>query len=105
MASVAATGSRPPMPWPLDWASDGPLQAVAEIFGHRPKSGDATGAALAAVEAELVVVGRAAFRVLQAMRQEEQPAAVRHGGHLLAPKRRGQDHHRPADVAFGQAEL
>ena len=47
---------------------------VAEFLGLGLEVGDGAGAALLAVEAELVVVGRAALGVLEAVRQQQEPA-------------------------------
>jgi hypothetical protein len=47
---------------------------IAQVFRHGAKVGNAARPTLAAIEAELVVIGRATFRVFQAVGQEKQPA-------------------------------
>ena len=77
---------------------------VAEFLGLGAEVADLAGPALLAVEAELVVVGRAALRVLQAVRQKHEPAVERNRRDLLAPELVGQHHHREAEVLLAEAE-
>ena len=99
----------------IDVAADDDLQddrrafgdqhLVAQLLGLALEVGDGAGAALPAVEAELVVVGRAALGVLQAVRQQQQPALERDGRHLLAPELVGDADHREAEILLAQAQL
>ena len=77
---------------------------VAELLGLRAEVADLAGAALLAVEAELVVVGGAAFGVLQAVRQEHQPAVERNRRDLLAPELVREHDHREAEELLAEAE-
>src|SRR5207249_1848479 len=63
-----------------DGGALGDEDLVAEVLGAGLEVGDGAGAALAAVEAELVVVGGAALGVREAVGQQQQPAPA--GGGL-----------------------
>ena len=68
------------------------------------KVADLARSTLLAIEAELVVIGRAAFRVLQAVRQEHEPPVERDRRDLLAPELVGEHHHREAEARLAHAE-
>ena len=69
----------------------------------RLEVGDGAGAALLAIEAELVVVGRAALGVLEAVRQQQQPAVEGDGLDLFAPELVGDADHREAEILLAEA--
>ena len=81
----------------------GDQHLVAEVLGLDLEVGDGAGAALPAIEAELVVVGGAALGVLEAVRQQQQPALEIDGLHLLAPELVGEADHREAEILLAQA--
>ena len=99
----------------IDVAADDDLQhnrrafrhqhLVAEFLGAPFEVGDGTGAALLAIEAKLVVVGRTPLGVFEAVRQQQQTAVERHGLNLLAPDFIGDAHHREAEILLTQPHL
>jgi hypothetical protein len=88
-----------------DWRPLGDEHLVAELLGLDLEVGDGAGAALLAVEAELVVVGGAALGVLEAVRQQQQAALEADGRHLLAPEFVAQGDHGEAEVLRAEAHL
>lgn len=78
---------------------------VAEVLGFDLEVGNRAGATFPAVEAKLVVVGGTAFRVLETVRQQEEPALEVDGLHLLAPEFVADADHREAEVLLAQAEV
>ena len=76
---------------------------VAEVLGLDLEVGHGAGAALLAVEAELVVVGGAALGVLEAVRQQQQAPLEIDGLDLLAPELVGEADHREAEILLAEA--
>src|SRR5215831_8200233 len=88
-----------------DGGALGDEHLVTELLGLRLEVGDGAGAALLAVQAELVVVGGAALRVLEAVRQQQQPALEVHGLDLLAPELVSQRDHGEAEELLAEFHL
>ncbi len=101
----------------IDVAADDDLQhdrrtfgdehLVAELFGPHLVVGDRTGAAFFAIQPEFVVLGRAAFGVLEAMRQQQHPSLERRREELPLPEEVADQHHHEAEIflrliQFGQ---
>ncbi len=70
----------------------------------RLEVGDGAGAALAAIEAELVVIGGAALGVLEAVRQQQQTALEIDGLDLFAPELVGDADHREAEILLAESQ-
>ena len=75
---------------------------VAQVLGLGLEVGDGAGPALAAIEAELVVVGGAALGVLEAVRQQQQAALEVDGLTCSRQNSLVEAHHREAEVLLAQ---
>src|SRR5262249_8206314 len=98
----------------IDVAADDDLQddgrpfrdeyLVTQLLGLDLEVGDGAGAALLAVQAELIVVGGTALGILEAVRQQQQAPGEWDGLHLLAPELVADRHHGEAEVLLAQPE-
>ncbi len=75
---------------------------VSHLFGYRSEIGDTARSTFLAVHSKFVIVGRATFGMLQAVRQQEQSTAGIGRCNLIAPKGTAEHHHYPTNITFAQ---
>ena len=73
---------------------------VTQLLSPNLVIGDRAGSALLAIEPEFVVIGRAPFGVLQAVRQQQHPPMKRDRQELLLPEEIPDQHHRKTEELF-----
>ncbi len=78
---------------------------AAQVLRLRLEVGHRAGPAFSAIQPKLVIVGRAALGMLEAMRQKQQPALEVDRADLVAPELVAQTHHGETEKILSQAHV